>query len=340
MLTILLTGGAGYIGSHTAVELLKLGHDVVIYDNFSNSSKSSIAGIEEIVSAYDSPGRLEVVLGDVCDIDSLTDVFLKYDFDLVLHFAGLKSVSESNLNPLAYYRNNFIGTVTLCEIMEKAGVFKIIFSSSATVYGDCQRVPISEDCPANGAVNPYGRTKMMAELFLKDLCQSNARWSIGLLRYFNPVGAHETGLIGENPRGTPNNLFPYIADVAKRKLSHLTIFGTDYPTRDGTGVRDYIHVSDLASGHVAAMDWVLYNSGTEVWNLGTGRGYSVLEVVDAFKRVTGQDIPCNFAGRREGDVAESCADPTKALRYLEWQAKFDLNKMVVDAWRWKVASGC
>ena len=335
MLKILVTGGAGYIGSHTAVELLKIGHDVVIYDNFINSSKKCVDSIREVISTCVSAGVLYLVEGDVSDEISLNEVFCNHQFDLVLHFAGLKSVSESNMEPISYYSTNFVGTLTLCNAMAKAGVFAIIFSSSATVYGDCQLVPITENCSGTEPVNPYGRSKMMAEILLTDLARSDSRWAVGLLRYFNPVGAHESGLIGESPVGVPNNLFPYIADVASGKLSHLSIFGADYPTKDGTGIRDYIHVSDLALGHLAAMKWVLGNKGVETWNLGTGKGYSVLEVIEVFKRVSGKDVSCKLEARRQGDVAESYADPSKAFEELQWQATFNLDRMVADTWRWK-----
>ena len=327
---VLVTGGAGYIGSHTTLALLLAGHEVVVLDNLSNGSQECLARGAQLA------GRgPRFVRGDVRDAALLQDLFASQDFDAVLHFAGLKAVGESVRDPLAYYQNNVAGTVQLCQSMSEAGIYKLVFSSSATVYGDPARVPLSESCPSGFATNPYGRSKLIVENMLQDLARSDERWKIALLRYFNPVGAHPSGLIGEDPRGEPNNLLPYIGQVAVRKLKRLRVFGNDYPTPDGTGVRDYIHVMDLADGHLRALEAIGRKPGIGVWNLGTGRGYSVLEMIRAFEEVSGKRIPYEIVPRRAGDVAECWADPTKASTELGWKAARGLREMMADAWRWQ-----
>lgn len=329
---ILATGGAGYIGSHTCVELLQAGYEVVVADNLSNSKAESLERVKRIT------GRsLSFYHVDLLDKPGLTRVFQSHHIDAVIHFAGLKAVGESTQFPLRYYRNNIIGTLNLCEVMKGFGVRTIVFSSSATVYGDPQKVPITEDFPLSPA-SPYGRTKLMIEEILRDLHASDSGWQIALLRYFNPVGAHETGEIGEDPDGIPNNLFPYISQVAIGKLKELSIFGDDYPTPDGTGVRDYIHVVDLSHGHLKALEALGTNSGLITYNLGTGRGYSVREVIEAFSRACGNPIPYRIVGRRPGDVASCYADPSLAQRELNWHATKDLKEMCADTWRWQVAN--
>lgn len=326
---ILVTGGAGYIGSHTVVELLQAGQEPVIFDNFSNSARGVIARIEAIC------GRAPTVVeGDIRDPAALRDVFGRYEFSAVIHFAGLKAVGESVAQPLRYYDNNVRGTLHLCEAMADAGVRQLVFSSSATVYGDPHRVPIREDFPLQ-ATNPYGRSKLHIEDMLRDLSASDASWRIALLRYFNPVGAHPSGLIGEDPQGTPNNLLPFVCQVAVGRRPELAVFGGDYPTPDGTGVRDYIHVVDLARGHLAALGAVAGNPGVLTVNLGTGRGYSVLEAVQAFERASGRPVPYRIVARRPGDVAACYADPALAQERLGWSAQFDLEAMCRDAWRWQ-----
>jgi len=327
---VLVTGGAGYIGSHTAVELLRAGHEVVVLDNLCNSSAEALRRVERIAGR-----RLEFIEGDVRDAVLLARLFATNPVDVVIHFAGLKAVGESVSAPLDYYENNVAGTLALCRAMAGAGVFRIVFSSSATVYGTPGSVPIREDAPVGTPTNPYGRSKVMVEEMLRDLAHSDQRWAIALLRYFNPVGAHESGLIGEDPRGTPNNLMPYIAQVAVGRLPELKIFGNDYPTRDGTGVRDYIHVVDLAQGHLRALEKIAAGAGVHVWNLGTGRGYSVLEVVRAFEAVAGRPVPCRIVPRRPGDIAECWSDPSRAEHELGWKAERSLEQMVTDAWRWQ-----
>jgi UDP-glucose 4-epimerase len=326
---IAVTGGAGYIGSHTCVELLDAGHDVVVIDSLVNSKEESLRRVREIA------GRpLEFHKADLLDRGALEAVFSSSPIDAVIHFAGLKAVGESVAAPLRYYRNNITGTVVLCETMAGHGVKDIIFSSSATVYGEPDAVPIREDFPAR-PTNPYGRTKWMIEEILRDLHASDPSWNVVLLRYFNPIGAHPSGLIGEDPLGIPNNLLPYIAQVAVGRLEELTVFGDDYPTPDGTGVRDYIHVVDLAKGHLAALERLRGKTGVRVYNLGTGRGYSVLEVVRAFERASRRRIPYRVAGRRPGDIAVCYADPSLANGELGWRASHDMDDMCAHTWRWQ-----
>lgn len=327
---ILVVGGAGYIGSHTTLALLQAGFEVVVLDNLCNSSAESLRRVERICGK--APLFVE---GDIRDGELLDGLFREYRIAAVLHFAGLKAVGESVREPLAYYENNVAGSVTLCQAMARAGVFRLVFSSSATVYGEPEQMPIREDFPTGTPTNPYGRSKLMVEEVLRDLAVSDPRWSIALLRYFNPVGAHESGLIGEDPNGIPNNLLPYVAQVAVGKLEELSVFGDDYPTRDGTGVRDYIHVVDLADGHLKALQAISAGSGVHVWNLGTGTGYSVLEMVRAFEQAAGRPVPYRIAPRRTGDIAECWADPAKAERELGWKAERGLEAMMVDTWRWQ-----
>jgi len=327
---ILLTGGAGYIGSHTCILLIEAGYQVIIFDNFSNASKKSIQRMESIVNQ-----KIPYIEGDICSKDDLKKVFDAYVIDSVIHFAGLKAVSESISNPRKYYANNVNGTLTLCEVMESYGCRSIIFSSSATVYGNPNSVPIKEDFPLH-ATNPYGRTKLMIEEILRDIYEAESGWHIVLLRYFNPVGAHESGQIGEDPKGIPNNLMPYIAQTALGKREKLYIFGGDYDTPDGTGVRDYIHVDDLARGHLLAMQKIDTFTQVETINLGAGKGYSVLDVVKAYEEVTGKYIPYSIVERRSGDIASCFADPSYAKRVLNWEAKKNLNQMCLDSWRWQV----
>ncbi|WP_026575880.1 UDP-glucose 4-epimerase GalE [Bacillus sp. UNC438CL73TsuS30] len=328
-MTILVTGGAGYIGSHAAVELLENGYDIVILDNLSNSQRESINRIKEL-TGRDFP-FCEV---DILDRDALDRLFSQYDFDAVMHFAGLKAVGESVEIPLKYYNNNIVGTINLCETMAKHNVKKLVFSSSATVYGDPEMVPIDETARLN-ATNPYGRTKLMIEEILRDLYVSDSTWRIALLRYFNPIGAHESGRIGENPSGIPNNLMPYISQVAVGKRDRLSVFGNDYETHDGTGVRDYIHVVDLVKGHLKALQYLDHNEGIETFNLGTGTGYSVLDIVNTFKEVTSQEIPYSIADRRPGDIGVCYANPEKAEKVLGWTAEKDLEEMCRDTWNWQ-----
>lgn len=329
---ILVTGGAGYIGSHTCLALLEAGHDVVVVDNLSNSSRESLKRVESLA------GRsLTFHQVDLLDADALASVFESERFFAVIHFAGLKSVGESVSIPLAYYHNNITGTLNLCRIMGEHGVTNMVFSSSATVYGDPHRVPITEDFPLS-ATNPYGRTKLMIEEILGDIHRSDPTWNIILLRYFNPVGAHESGRIGEDPQGIPNNLMPYISQVHVGKLKELSVFGSDYPTPDGTGVRDFIHVVDLARGHLKALDKIETHPGLAVYNLGTGRGYSVLDMVKAYGQAAGQAIPYRIVSRRPGDIAECYADPEKARRELGWKAQKGVEDMCRDALRWQTAN--
>jgi UDP-glucose 4-epimerase len=328
---ILITGGAGYIGSHTTLTLLRAGIDVVVLDNLCNSSAESLSRVTKI------SGRSAVfVEGDVRDSVQLCQLLIDHSVDAVLHFAGLKAVGESFSQPLRYYDNNVYGSQVLLLAMAEAGVFNLVFSSSATVYGDPAQTPTSESCPVGRPTNPYGRSKLMVEDMLRDLSVSDPRWSIAILRYFNPVGAHESGLIGEDPNGTPNNLLPYIAQVVAGRLPELVVFGNDYPTRDGTGVRDYIHVVDLAEGHLRALEALQKRTGTHLWNLGTGQGYSVLDMVRAFEAASGKAVPYRIAPRRFGDIATCYADPSKAARELAWTAKRDLSEMMRDAWRWQL----
>src|SRR5690606_27973575 len=307
-MTVLLTGGAGYIGSHTLVELASSGFDFVVLDNLCNSSSVSLQPVQAITGK-----PVEFVQGDIRDSDLLAQVFVRYPIDAVVHFAGLKAVGESVAQPLRYYDNNVHGSQVLLQAMADAGVFNIVFSSSATVYGDPAEMPISEQCPVGRPTNPYGRSKLMVEDILRDLVASDPRWHIGILRYFNPVGAHKSGLIGEDPNGIPNNLLPYIAQVAVGKLNQLSVYGDDYPTKDGTGVRDYIHVVDLAKGHVAALQYLQEHAGVHTWNLGTGQGYSLLDMVNAFEAASGVTVPYKVVDRRAGDIAVCYSNPSKAL---------------------------
>lgn len=326
---ILLTGGAGYIGSHTAVELIQAGYEVLIADNFYNSRPGVIDAIEKIT------GRrplLEEI--DVCDPVKVDALFHKYKVDAVLHFASYKAVGESVEKPLMYYRNDLDSLITVMEAMKKYGVNRLIFSSSATVYGVPETVPLVEGMPT-GCTNPYGWTKYMSEQIIQDVCHAQPELSAVILRYFNPIGAHQSALIGEQPNGVPNNLMPYITQVASGIRPHLNVFGNDYDTPDGTGVRDYIHVVDIAKGHIAAIEYAMKNSGAEVINLGTGNGYSVLEMVKAFERVNGVAVPYQIAPRRAGDIAECYADASKAGRLLGWKAQYDLDTMCKDAWNWE-----
>lgn len=327
---ILVTGGAGYIGSHTCIELVQAGQDIVVLDNLSNSSAVSLKRAERILG---DSATIQFVLGDIRSRTDLRQVFSRYNITAVVHFAGLKAVGESVLHPLKYYENNVTGTLMLCEIMQEFGCKTMVFSSSATVYGDPASVPIREDFPL-APTNPYGWSKLMIEQLLRDLYASDPTWSIGLLRYFNPVGAHQSGLVGEDPTGIPNNLMPFISQVAVGQRAKLRIFGNDYPTPDGTGVRDYIHVMDLARGHVKALE-ALSDPGLLTVNLGTGQGYSVLDIVHAFEKATGLPIPYEIADRRPGDIAQCFTDPSYAEQALGWKAELDINRMCEDAWRWQ-----
>lgn len=327
---ILVTGGAGYIGSHTTLALLEMGFEVVVLDNLRNSSPESLRRVERIC------GKAPVfVQGDIRNRALLDELFSSQRIDAVLHFAGLKAVGESVQKPLDYYENNVAGSLTLCQAMANAGVFRLVFSSSATVYGEPTQMPISEGFPTGVPTNPYGRSKLMIEELLKDLAHSDPRWNIALLRYFNPIGAHPSGLMGEDPNGIPNNLLPYISQVAIGKLSQLAVFGDDYPTPDGTGIRDYIHVVDLAEGHLKALQSIHQKTGVNTWNLGTGAGYSVLEMIRAFEQASEQPIPYRIVNRRLGDIAKCWADPTKAEQELSWKAKLGLRDMMADTWRWQ-----
>ncbi len=330
---ILLTGGAGYIGSHTAVELLEAGYEVICVDNCYNSSPDALKRVEKITGK-----TVKFYQDDILDADAMHRIFAENKIDAVIHFAGLKAVGESVSIPLKYYHNNISGTVVLCEAMQKAGVKRIVFSSSATVYGLPKSLPIREDFPLS-ATNPYGRTKLMIEEILRDLAVSDPEWSISILRYFNPVGAHKSGQIGESPRGIPNNLMPYIAQVATGKLAKLRVFGNDYPTPDGTGVRDYIHVTDLALGHLAALKRALTKTGVDVYNLGTGNGYSVLQLLKAFEKAANKTIPYEIVERRPGDIAACYADASKAKAELGWQATRGVDEMCEDVWRWQSGVG-
>ena len=333
MTCVLVTGGAGYIGSHTCVELLNAGHDVVVVDNFCNSNPLALARVAEIAGR----GLTAEYAVDLRDRDGLRRVFNAHRIDAVIHFAGLKAVGESVERPLTYYDNNVCGTVALLEVMAEHNAKRIVFSSSATVYGDPATVPIREDFPA-APTNPYGRTKWMLELLLRDVAASDPAWDVALLRYFNPVGAHRSGRIGEDPNGIPNNLMPYVSQVAIGRLPQLRIFGGDYPTADGTGVRDYIHVADLAAGHVRAVERLMHGGGVLTLNLGTGQGYSVLEVVRAFEAASGRSVPMTIVARRPGDIAQCYADPSLAARELGWRAEHSLADMCEDAWRWQASN--
>ena len=325
---ILVTGGAGYIGSHTCVELLNQGHEVVVFDNLYNSSEEALKRVEKITGK-----TLTFYKADMLDRDAMEEIFSKEKIDAVIHFAGLKAVGESVAKPLEYYYNNITGTLILCDVMRKHGVKKIIFSSSATVYGDPAFVPITEECPKGKITNPYGQTKAMLEQILTDFHTADPEWNVILLRYFNPVGAHESGLIGEDPKGIPNNLTPYITQVAVGKLKEVGVFGNDYDTPDGTGVRDYIHVVDLAIGHVKALKKFEDKPDVYIYNLGTGRGYSVLEVIQAFSKAVGRDIPYVIKPRRPGDIATCYADSTKAKNELGWTAERGIDELCADSWR-------
>ena len=329
-MTVLVTGGAGYIGSHTVVQLLNSGHEVVILDNLCNSSAKVLSRLEQICSQ-----AATFYQGDIRDRALLQHIFQKHRIKAVMHFAGLKSVGESVSNPIQYYDNNVCGSLVLAEEMAKADIFNIVFSSSATVYGDPPTVPITENMPVGGTTNPYGTSKYMTERMLSDIPLADPRWSVVLLRYFNPVGAHQSGLIGENPNGIPNNLLPYVCKVATGKLAELSVFGSDYPTADGTGVRDYIHVVDLANGHLKAMDAKQNQPGVHIYNLGTGNGYSVLDIVKAFEAASGVLIPYRLAPRRSGDIATCYADPAKTAAEIGWCAEHNLFDMMQDAWRWQ-----
>ena len=330
MSTVLVTGGAGFIGSHTSVELLNAGYDIIILDNFVNSKPESLKRIKELTGK-----DFKFYQADIRDEEAMTKVFAENKIDAVIHFAGLKSVPQSVKEPLNYYDNNIAGTVCLCRVMDKAGCKKLVFSSSATVYGSKNPSPLREDMPTGGTTNPYGTTKYFIEQILQDLCISDSEWGVSILRYFNPIGAHKSGRIGENPNGIPGNLMPYITQVAIGKLECLNVCGNDYPTPDGTGVRDYIHVVDLALGHIKALDRLLKVKGCEVYNLGTGKGYSVLDVVKAFEKASGIKINYRIAPRRAGDVACCYADATKAKEVLGWQAQYDIDDMCADSWRWQ-----
>ena len=328
---ILVTGGAGYIGSHTLIELIAAGFTPVVYDNLSNSSPASLARVQQIVGQ-----SIEFIEGDILDTQLLAKTFAAHDFTAVIHFAGLKAVGESVAKPLWYYQNNVAGTLNLLDAMTNAQVKNLIFSSSATVYGDPEALPIVESSPRS-ATNPYGQSKLMIEHMLEDLAKSDNHWQLISLRYFNPIGAHHTGTIGENPNGIPNNLMPYVSQVAVGKLPQLSVFGNDYDTVDGTGVRDYIHVVDLAKGHVAALQYLEHQTqlGFEPINLGTGKGTSVLELVNAFIKTTNQPVPYSIAPRRPGDIASCYASSDKAKHLLGWQAEFDIERMCTDTWRWQ-----
>ncbi len=329
-MSILVTGGAGYIGSHTCIELMNAGYEVVVVDNFYNSKREALKRTAELAGKSFSFYEC-----DIRDKKGLDVIFKENKIDAVIHFAGLKAVGESCQKPLEYYDNNIGGTLTLCEVMKNNGCKKMVFSSSATVYGMNNVSPLKETMPTGGTTNPYGTTKFMIEIILSDLYKSDKEWSISLLRYFNPIGAHESGRIGEDPNGIPNNLMPYITQVAIGKREALSVFGNDYDTPDGTGVRDYIHVVDLALGHVKALNKVLGHNGLDVYNLGTGTGYSVLDVVKAFESASGVEIKYNIAERRPGDIATCYSDPSKAYAELGWKAERDLQKMCEDSWRWQ-----
>ena len=327
---ILVTGGAGYIGSHTCVELLNEGYEVVIVDNLYNANKKAVDRVEEITGK-----KVTFYEADICDKEAMDAIFDKEDVQAVIHFAGLKAVGESTVKPLEYYQNNIAGTLTLCDVMRNHGVKNIIFSSSATVYGDPAMIPITEECPKGTCTNPYGWTKWMLEQILTDIQKADPEWNVILLRYFNPIGAHKSGMIGEDPAGIPNNLTPYITQVAVGKLKEVGVFGDDYDTPDGTGVRDYIHVMDLADGHVKALKKFEDTPAVYIYNLGTGHGYSVLDMIHAFSRAVGKEIPYVIRPRRAGDIATCYADAAKAKEELGWEAKRGIDDMCADGWRWQ-----
>lgn len=328
-MNVLVTGGAGYIGSHTVLELLKVNHNVIVIDNLSNSSEEALKRIKQITGK-----ELTFYKEDLLNKTAIYNIFSNHKIDSVIHFAGFKAVGESVANPLHYYHNNITSTLHLCRAMKEHGVKNIVFSSSATVYGDPHKVPITEDFPLS-ATNPYGRTKLFIEYILKDLYTADASWNIALLRYFNPVGAHKSGLIGEDPNDIPNNLMPFVSQVAVGKLNELSVFGDDYPTPDGTGIRDYIHVVDLAIGHLKALEKLNSRPGLLTYNLGTGKGSSVLDMVKAFEKASGKKIPYKITPRRPGDIAECYADPTKAEIELSWKAERGIEEMCKDTWRWQ-----
>ncbi|MBA6288660.1 UDP-glucose 4-epimerase GalE [Colwellia sp. MB3u-4] len=328
-MSLLITGGTGFIGSHTVIELLALDKDIVIVDNLSNSSTLVLDRIKQITDK-----SVTFIQADICDRQALKQVFEQHNIEAVVHFAGLKAVGESSVMPLSYYHNNVSGSVTLLQVMAEHNVKNLVFSSSATVYGENNPSPLDETMPTS-ATNPYGQTKLMIENILFDLARSDEQWSIACLRYFNPIGAHESGLIGENPNGIPNNLLPYVSQVAVGRLAQLQVFGDDYQTPDGTGVRDYIHVVDLAQGHVKALEALSDIKGCVPINLGTGNGTSVLEIVNTFQEISGQDIPYNIAPRRAGDIGTVYADASVAKTLLDWHAKLDLATMIIDTWRWQ-----
>ena len=333
-MSILVTGGAGYIGSHTCVELVEAGYDIVVADNLSNSCEEAVHRVERIVGK-----SIPFVKAELTHADEVEELFERFgDIDSVIHFAGLKAVGESVAKPLEYYYNNLTCTLEVLKAMRRHNVKNFVFSSSATVYGDPERVPISEDFPTGGTTNPYGTTKLFQERILMDYCAADPTMNVALLRYFNPIGAHESGLIGEDPRGIPNNLVPYIAQVAVGKLEKLHVYGDDYPTHDGTGVRDYIHVVDLARGHVAALRKLAQNCGLFTCNLGTGKGYSVLDVLHAYEKACGKTLPYVIDPRRPGDIAECYADPAKARDELGWEARYGIEEMCASSWKWQSAN--
>lgn len=332
MAKILVTGGAGYIGSHTCLLLLESGYDVVVLDNLSNASEAALRRVQEMTGK-----TLDLVVGDIRDTSAVRALFAQHSIDSVIHFAGSKAVGESVEQPMAYYDNNVVGTLRLCEVMAEVGCKRIVFSSSATVYGDPDVVPIPETAALRTS-NPYGQTKLVIEQMLREIANADPEWRVSLLRYFNPIGAHPSGRIGENPNGIPNNLMPYVTQVAVGKRPHLSVYGNDYSTPDGTGVRDYIHVMDLAAGHIKAVEYLAQHSGADAFNLGTGVGCSVMDVVNTFERVNGVPIPYQIAPRRAGDVASYYADPTKAARELGWTAQLTLDDMVRDSWAWQSAN--
>ena len=333
-MSILVTGGAGYIGSHTCVELVEAGYDIVVADNLSNSCEEAVHRVEHIVGK-----SIPFVKAELTHADEVEELFERFgDIDAVIHFAGLKAVGESVAKPLEYYYNNLTCTLEVLKAMRRHNVKNFVFSSSATVYGDPERVPISEDFPTGGTTNPYGTTKLFQERILMDYCAADPTMNVALLRYFNPIGAHESGLIGEDPRGIPNNLVPYIAQVAVGKLEKLHVYGDDYPTHDGTGVRDYIHAVDLARGHVAALRKLAQNCGLFTCNLGTGKGYSVLDVLHAYEKACGKTLPYVIDPRRPGDIAECYADPAKARDELGWEARYGIEEMCASSWKWQSAN--
>lgn len=331
--TILVTGGAGFIGSHTCVELLEQNYNVVILDDLSNSCVTAVDRIRELSGA--NADQLKFVEASILDREACERVFSENDIDAIIHFAGFKAVGESTQKPLEYYWNNVAGSLVLFDVARNHGVKNIIFSSSATVYGEPEMIPITEECPLHEATNPYGETKVMLERILTDFYRADSEWNVVLLRYFNPIGAHISGRIGEDPKDIPNNLLPYVAQVAVGKLECIQVFGNDYPTPDGTGVRDYIHVCDLASGHVAALNWMNGKTGVEIFNLGTGTGTSVLEVVSAFSKACGKELPYVIRERRAGDIAANWCDASKAERMMGWKAQYDIADMCRDSWNWQ-----